>query len=421
MTSSNEPIDTVNLVKKFLYTSSLLEHWIEVFGLEHTLKLLESLKQPYDSLWVQVNSSRIDFDSLREIFEEMEFETDKHPYLEDFLIVNTERKDFVVGEEEVPAVIVDIESTTQIALGKDVNTASIIGNDNFNPGDKVKVIDRAGSVIALGISQVASTEIPKLPQMTVVKTTDSRGFIPPLTELRVYRRGYFNILTPVQALGVKSLYLESRDNILVVSNDKGDVASYIAEKTDHKCPITVITSNELQLKAITRQLKRINTKAIRIVHSSLVSFLSELQEMKYSSIYFETQNSRTAVKPVFSSNLTLRRMQQMSKKQIKEVNLLYRCLHSNASISYVTHSIDYLENEVVYNNILDKAYYESQSFPEEVRFLQNKKILTARKEIPEQFEDISLEFKNTSLFLDPIETNNIGGFIGKFKFKKKDD
>jgi 16S rRNA C967 or C1407 C5-methylase (RsmB/RsmF family) len=420
MNPSDNPIDTDNLIKQFQYKSSLLEHWLDVFGLEYTLNLLKSLKQPYDSIWVQVNSSRIDFDSLREIFEEMEMEVEKHPYLEDFLIVKTEKKDFIIEDEEIPAVIVDIESTTQIALGKDVNTAAITGNDNFNPGDKIKIINHAGSIIALGLAQVASSEIPKLPQMVVVKTSDSWGYLPPLTESRVYRRGFFNILTPVQALGVKSLYLDQRDNILVVSSDKGEVASYIAEETEHKCPITVVGTNELQIKAINRQIKRMKTKAIRAVHSSISSFLNELHEMKYSSVYFETQNSRTAVKPVFSSNLTLRRMNQMSRKQMKETGLLYRCLHSNASVSYVTHSINYLENEVVFNDILGKTYYESQSFPEDIRILQKKKILSTRNRIPEEYKNKLLELKSSTLYLDPIETNNIGGFIGKFKFKKKD-
>ncbi|MHA2308463.1 MAG: PUA domain-containing protein, partial [Candidatus Heimdallarchaeaceae archaeon] len=398
---------------------SLLNHWITSFGLDKTLKIIENLRKPYDTIWVQVNTNRIDIDSLRMIFEDMEYNVKKHHLFEDFLEVEVEKRDFSVEDSEIPSVIVDIESSSNISLGKDVQTASIVKNDKFVSGDKVKVLDHTGSIIALGVAEVNSKEISSLSQMTVVKVSDSLGYAPPLTELSVYRRGSFNILTPVQAVGVKSLYLDRLDNILVASNDRGEVASYIAELTKHKTPITVIAQNELQVKAITRQIERIKTKAIRLLHVPFLTFLRERHEMKYSSVYLGLQNSRTAVKPVFSSNLSAGKLREMVKAQTDIITYLFRGLHENASITFTTHSMDYLENEGIFKKILEKAYYESQSFPEEIRVLQSKKILKAREVPMLDTKGIKLDLKNSSIFLDPIETNNIGGFLAKFKFEQK--
>ncbi|MCG3222110.1 MAG: hypothetical protein H7641_12100 [Candidatus Heimdallarchaeota archaeon] len=423
MSSPKEPDDSEELsrelVKQYDYADSLLNHWITTFGLDKTLKIIENLRKPYDTIWVQVNKSRIDFDSLRMIFEDMECEVQKHHLFEDFLEVKVEKRDFSIEDPEIPSVIVDIESSSNISLGKDVHTAAIVKNDKFVSGDKVKVLDHTGSIIALGVAEVNSKEIQSLSQMTVVNVSDSLGYIPPITELSVYRRGFFNILTPVQAIGVKSLYLDKMDNILVASSDRGEVACYIAELTNHKTPITVIAQNELQVKAITRQIERVKTKAIRLLHVPFLTFLRERHEMKYSSVYLGLQNSRTAIKPVFSSNLSAGKLREMVKAQTDIVTYLFRCLHENASITYTTHSMDYLENEGIFKKILEKAYYESQSFPEEVRILQTKKVLKAREAPILDTKGISMDLKNSSIFLDPIETGNIGGFLAKFKFKLK--
>jgi 16S rRNA C967 or C1407 C5-methylase (RsmB/RsmF family) len=423
MTPPNETDDYIDisreLVKRYDYADSLLNHWIHSFGLDKTLKILEDLRNPFDTIWVQVNTSRIDYDSLFTIFEEMEYNVQKHHLFEDFLEVKVEKRDFNIEDSDIPSVIVDIESSSNISLGKDVQTASVIKQDKFSSGDKVKVIDHTGSIIALGEAQVNSKEIPTLTQMTVVKVTDSPGFVPPLTEMSVYRRGYFNVLTPVQAIGVKSLYLDKLDNVLVISNDRGEVAGYIAELTNHKTPITVLAQNELQVKAITRQIKRLNTKAIRLLHVPFLTFLKEMHEMEYSSVYLGLPNSRTAEKPAFSSNLSAGRLREMVKDQTDIITHLYRCLHENASITYTTHSLDYLENEGMFKKILEKAYYESQSFPEELRILQSKKVLKSRDVPTIDTRSIDLDLKNSTIFLDPIETKNVGGFLAKFKFKKK--
>ena len=408
-----------DIVKRFQYASGLLYHWIESFGLEETLNHLENFRQPFESLWVQVNNTKIDFESLIDIFEAMEFEVSKHPWFNDFLLVKVGKKEI---EEDVllyPVVKVDRESASSIALGKDVNTASITSHNSFLTGDKVRIMDFAGNIIALGKAMVNSKEILALSQRVVVKVTDSLGYVPPLTELKEYRKGYFSILTPTQAIGVKSMYLESKDNILVMSGDRGEVAGYIAELTNNKCPITVVAQNKMQLKAINRQVERLQTKAIRILHSPFHNLLKEKHEVKYTSIYIEPQNSRTAVIPTFASNLSLNRLEKMSNDQIDIITSLYRLLHKEASISYVTHSIDYLENELVFQSILEKAYYEAQSFPQEIKNLQNKSILNSREMSLTGIMKKTKEQESSTIFLNPSIIKNIGGFVAKFKFKSR--
>ncbi len=420
MNHSNNPDELASdIVKRFQYTTSMLYHWIESFGLEETLNLLENIRKPFDSLWVQVNSSRIDFDSLIDIFEEMEFEVKKHPWFEDFIVVNVKKQKIEGDVLELPVVKVDRESASNISLGKDVKTASITSHNSFLQGDKTRIMDFTGNIIALGNALVNSKEISSLTQRAVVRVTDSLGYVPPITELKEYRKGYFSILTPPQTIGVKSLNLGSRDNILVISGDRGEVAGYIAELTKHKNPITVVARNQMQLKAITKQIERIKTKAIRVIHSSFLAFLNEKNDIRYTSVYLEPQNSRTAVIPTFASNLSLRRLQKMSNRQIKTITQLYRSLHTESSISYVTHSLDYLENETVFQSILEKAYYTSQDFPDDLRKLQERKILTSRFSHMSKLLDLADEQELSSIYLDPMKIRNIGGFIAKFKFKQK--
>ena len=423
MTSEDNPKESdmvpTEILKRFHYSPSLLYHWINSFGLTETLKILQKLRNPPNSMWIQVNTDKIDYDSLYDIFEENGFNTQKHTLFDDFIEVIIEKREITEKSSTYPIIRVDIESASNIALGKDVHTSAITKHDNFSAGERVRVVDLAGSTIAIATSEVESKEISNLSQRIIARVTDSFGYVPPLTEMREYRRGYFNILTPAQAVGVKSLYLDSKDNILVMSVDRGEVAGYIAKITNHKCPITVVAKNEMHLKAINRQLERIKSKAIRVVHAPFLQFLKERHEIKYSSIYIELPNSRTALMPVFSSNLSIRKLRQMSKNQANVISNLYRCLHGQASISYITHSVDYLENEEVFKTILEKAYYDSQSFPEEIRKLQNNNKLKTRK--PELNEErlYQKEHENATIFLDPIEIENIGGFVAKFKFRQK--
>ncbi|MHA1199404.1 MAG: hypothetical protein ACTSQF_08770 [Candidatus Heimdallarchaeaceae archaeon] len=407
------------LMRKFSYAGSLLEHWIDVFGIEYMFKLIDNLRKPMKSLWVQVSTNKIDFDSLLEIFEEQGFIAKKHELFDDFIEVEIEKREFNdILEEDIPILKVDHEASTGIALGKDVQTANVTSYDVFSAGDRLCILDGASNLIAKGVADVNSSEIWNLPQQNVVSVKESIAYTPLLTEMRVYRRGFFNILTPIQAIGVKSLPLGMKDNVVVMSTDKGDVASYIAELTKNKVPITVIAQNEMQVKAIRKNLARAKSKAIRVHHTSFGAFLNERHEIKYTAAYVEPQNSRTAVIPIFSSNLGYGLLKELAEKQKRITTNLYKCLHKQASIVYVTHSIDYFENEEVFKNISEKAYYKFVKPTEDIRRLREQNKLTAR-EIPVQYAKIGARLKKSSIYLDPITTNNSGGFVTNFALKEK--
>ncbi len=422
MNSNNESDDSTTmfqeLMKKFSYSGSLLEHWLEEFGLDYMLKLIESLRTPMKTLWVQVNTNKIDFDSLLEIFYEHGFSAKKHELLDDFIEVDVIKRDLDTKRSDLPIVKVDHEASTGIALGKDVQTANVTKYDDFNVGDELCILDGASNLIAKGIADVNSSELSNLTQREVISVKESIAYAPPLTEMRIYRRGYFNILTPIQAIGVKSLPLGRRDSILVMSTDKGDVASYIAELTDNKIPITVLAQNDMQVKAIRKNLERAKSKAIRVHHASFNSFLRERHEIKYTAVFMEPQNSRTAIIPVFSSNLSYGVLRNYAEKQQKIVADLFRCLHKRASVAYITHSIDYLENEAVVKSITQKAYYKTINHAEEISKLKARDSLSAR-EVPEQFKEIKAQLQKATIYLDPITTSNSGGFLANFAFKEK--
>ncbi|TFG09908.1 hypothetical protein EU534_01620 [Candidatus Heimdallarchaeota archaeon] len=424
MNPNDEESDSSNifheLMRKFSYQGSLLEHWMEVFGIDYTMKLIDSLRQPMKSIWVQVNTNKIDFDSLLDIFSEQQFKAKKHEYFDDFIEVEVEKREFNDTLEELPQLRVDHESSTGIALGKDVQTANVTRYDDFNTGDSLCIVDGASNVIAKGVAVVNSSEIPSLTQRNIASVKQSRAYAPPLTEMRIYRRGYFNILTPIQALGVKSLKFDNKDNIIVMSTDKGDVAGYIAEITNHKVPITVLAQNEMQVKAIRKNLDRVKSKAIRIHHTSFKRFLKERHEIKYTKAYVEPQNSRTAVIPIFSSNLGYGLLKRMAEDQKKLVNDLYKCLHKRASVAYVTHSIDYFENEEILQSISERAYYKSIKPSEELRKLKEQKKIGTRP-IQTQYKQIEKQILKSTIFLDPIETKNSGGFLTNFIFAEKEN
>ena len=88
----NDAIST-EILKRFQYSPSLLYHWINSFGLNETMNILEQLRNPPNSLWIQDNTDKIDFDSLYDIFEENEFNVQSHPLFDDFLEVKVEKRE----------------------------------------------------------------------------------------------------------------------------------------------------------------------------------------------------------------------------------------------------------------------------------------------------------------------------------------
>jgi 16S rRNA C967 or C1407 C5-methylase (RsmB/RsmF family) len=410
---------SADLMKKFQYSASLLNRWLEVFGLSQTLELLDGLRSPYNSMWVQVNTRKIDYYSLFDIFEEMGYIVHKHPFFDDFIEVEVQKRELSGYSRDLPIIRVDHESSTNIALGRNVQTANIMNHDEFDSGETVCIADYVNNILAVGKTQVKSSEIAKLTQTDVVKVSSSLAYAPPLTELREYRRGFFSIMSPTQAVGVKSMEFDSKDSILVMSTDKGDVANYISEITNYKIPITVLAANEMQVKALRRNVERTKNKAIRILHRPFLTFVRETHEIKYTSFFIEPQNSRTAVIPVFSSNLGVDRLQQFSEKQQKLIGELYRCSHGQASITYITHSIDYLENEEVFRNSINKAYLDNQEFPETLRNLKKSKTIDSR-DPPENYKEIKKELDKSTVYFDPLTTNNTGGFIAKLSLKQKE-
>ncbi len=401
------------------YKPSLLYHWIETFGKEYTENLLRNLRKPLETLWVQVNTTRVDIDTVRDKLDEMDFKVKKHRYFEDFLEVEVEQRELKDDGIRYPRIIVDREAIPSAALGKDILTADIINYDKFETGDTLRIVYKGEKLLALGKAEISSELIPTAPQRVIAKNTSSLAYAPPLAELEFYRRGFFNILTPVQAIGIKSMYHSIKDNILVMSTDNGEAASYLSELTHHKVPITVIAQNKEHSRVLQRTFARTKSKSVRLLVDTFPQFVRINQEIKFTSVYLELQNSRSSVIPSFRSNLSISLLEKMVKKQIRITSNLFRCLYNQASITYVTHSIDNFENEKIFENLVSKSYYKSQSFPQEIREYQNKGDFSARYIKPVEEDKIALERKTSTIFLDPLKIKNTGGFIAKFKFTPK--
>ena len=80
------------LSTQFHYSKSLIYHWLSSLGIEETITLLQKLHEPYENLWVQVDITRTDVDSVVEILEEMELSVHKHPNFSDILLVPVEKR-----------------------------------------------------------------------------------------------------------------------------------------------------------------------------------------------------------------------------------------------------------------------------------------------------------------------------------------
>ncbi|MHA1465800.1 MAG: PUA domain-containing protein, partial [Candidatus Heimdallarchaeaceae archaeon] len=186
MTTPNDTADNElmpgELISRFLYHPSLLHRWLDQLGINYTIDLLSTLRRPNESIWVQVNKSKIDFDSLLDIFEDMEFSANKHPLFDDFIQVKIGLNEFDETVKELPMIKVDRESTTSIALGKDVNSTNVTEVNEFFEGDTVRIIDFVGNIIAIGIAEIHSTEVKDKTVRIAAKNIKSLGITPQLTE-----------------------------------------------------------------------------------------------------------------------------------------------------------------------------------------------------------------------------------------------
>ncbi|MHA1685693.1 MAG: PUA domain-containing protein [Candidatus Heimdallarchaeaceae archaeon] len=409
------------LATQYAYEESLIAHWLKYFNTKIIQSYLKRLRLPAKSLWIQINTARADVDSILESLEELDFNVQTNPYFEDILEVEIEKHDIYLDEKDYPAIIVDRESASGIVLGKDVNTSAVIAADEFKANDTIKIIDRTGYVLAKAKAQVNSNEIASLRQQVVAKVLQSRAKIPPLTELRYYRAGLFTVLSPTQIFAIQSMYMEEKDNILVVSPDRGEVATTIAQLTNYNTPITVIAQNQQHARALRKQVNRMKAKSIRIIVNGFYEFIKQHHDITYTSAYIELPNSRTAIMPTLNSNLTIKRLRRLVKRQKNILTYTFRCLHPNASITYVNHSLDPLENEINYRDIVTKTYYETQSFPNSIRKLKVSEFSTIRELKTDILNDIKFHLKVGTLFIDPLKVQNSGGFIAKFKYTPQRD
>lgn len=404
------------LAKQYSYNQSLINQWLNFFDLKIIQTYLNKLRQPAKSLWLQANTNKIDVDSLIEFLEEMEFKVQASPFFDDVIEIPIEKKDLELDYEAHPAVIVDREAAAGVFLGKDVKTSEVIGVDKFRVNDTVKIIDRTGQILAIGKAMVNSNEISSLTQQVVAKVSKSKAKIPAVTELRYYRRGLFTVLTPTQIFGIKSMYIEKEDNVLVISPDRGDVATTIAHLSNYSVPITVIAQNQNQARAIRKQIERMKAKSVKLIVIPVTEFIKQHHDITYTSVYVELPNSRTAIMPTLNSNLTAKRVKQLAKRQKEILTYIFRCLHPNASITYVNHSLDPLENELLYRDIVTKSYYESQSFPNIIRKNDLSAFSTQRDLKSDIISDIKFHLKIATMFIDPLKIENTGGFIAKLKY-----
>ncbi len=432
MSSSEKEENHIDIIQqladKHHYKRSLMAHMLEYMPKSELDSLLKDLSKPYNSLWVQVNTSRIDIDSLINIFEDSKIFATKNKFFSDILEVKIEKGEiFDKPPDDLPFLYVDREQAQDVMMGKNVLSSGVLQPKTDDPekffttGQQIAVVDHVGNFLAYAKALVNSNELANLPLQEVAKIEKSVAYIPPITELQHYRRGYFSILTPVEVVAVNSMYLDdltSLENILVFTTGRGEVASYIAEKTKNKFPVTIVARNKMQSTVIQKQIQRVGNEAVRIVTASPKVFINDTHRMKYTLVYLELPNSKTGLKPVTTSNLDQHRLKSFVKYQHSVITDLYKCLHPNALINYVTHSIDWMENEELFEEITNYSYYEEQGFPRRIRELKKKGYFLSRIERNKERMDTRKIIRHTasSLFIDPREMSNIGGYIAKFKF-----
>lgn len=331
-----------------------------------------------------------------------------------------------IKHKGLPQVILRRQAAIEASMGANIVSGDISGIPTLVQGDEAILMDMHYNIVGHGISGMSSEEIRRSPGRIAVRTIEGRYDVPKFHETKHYRNGLYSQTTLPRLLGMNMLkFTKDPALILVICQDDGEVCVELLNRAPPSSKVFFITRNENHRKAITSTFERlqIDEGRIELVGMTLDRYSKSRPREKFTHVYLEMPSTETGKRPNPYFDGEEKLVISNARAQFSALRSIALITGTEASITYVTHSIDPSENQEVIVQAFRQGNFKSVDLGEEL-LSKYPLPMNALPEIPTvtQTGNLALsKFKSEMIYakswlkIDPIENDSDAGFVARLE------
>ncbi|MHA2504591.1 MAG: PUA domain-containing protein, partial [Candidatus Kariarchaeaceae archaeon] len=277
---------------------------------------------------------------------------------QEFEELNTENSDeyvnkFVLDEIKhlgLPQVILRRDASIDASMGASVTSGDISVIPPLASGDKVLLMDKHYNIVAHGVAVMSSEEIKRSPGRVAIRTEESRYDVPKFDTHKIYNSGMMFVSTLPRFLGASLFdFSDDKANILVISQDSGEIAVHLLNQAPPGSKIYLFVKNDNHKEALEATLERllVDPENVEFITRSLDRYAKSRPRVKFSHFYLELPSTESGKRPNPYFDMEEKTIISNARTQFSAIRSVALIGDNNAQVSYVTHSIDPTENEEV--------------------------------------------------------------------------
>jgi len=335
-----------------------------------------------------------------------------------------------VKSKSLPQVILRRQASIDASMGASIKSGDISVIPALTSGDDVLLMDKHYNIVAHGVANLSSEEIKRSPGRTAIRTIESRYDVPIFENDKIYTDGMISVSTLPRLLGVEVLdFDDSPANIMVISQDNGEIAAHLLQKSSEGSKIYLFIKNENHKTKLENTFSRLNIPLdkVEFISRQLDRYAKSRPRVKFTHVYLELPSTESGKRPNPYFDIEEKSIISNARTQFSSIRSIALIGQNNTQIAYVTHSIDPTENE----EVIVQAFRQGTFIPGSINeSLKNKYPhgINALPEIPTvtQAGTIDLEklkhemtYKVCWLGIDPREHDSDAGFVAKLQLNLK--
>ncbi len=335
-----------------------------------------------------------------------------------------------VKHKGLPQVVLQRSAAISTSMGANVNSGDIQTLPDIKQGDEVILMDIHYNIVGYGVSNMSSEEIKRSPGRVAIRTLEGRYDIFKYKENKYYLSGLYSVSTLPRILGKLLLEFQKDTpaNILVISQDNGEIAVELYNKAPKGSRVYIIQNNDNHRKALMSTFNRmqVDPSNFEIIRHSIDRYSKSRPRVKFTHFYIEMPCTNTGLRPNPYFELEEKTIISNSRQQFSAIRATSLIGAPKAQIVYVTHSLDPTENEEVIVQVYRQGNYEFGIIPDELYDIY-KMGIHALPEIPTvthagniNLSKMREEEKYTRSWIgtNPIVHESDAGFVAKLTLKK---
>lgn len=326
-----------------------LDYFSSLLGLDEAAKLLASLKTPPLRYFLRVNTLLARPEDLIRWFENAGFKVGQYSArLPEAIYLEVEEQGLDEDEAKgLREVIVDRFTAESVLMGADVYIPGVKRMDNVKRGERVAVRFEGGDLVAIGVANVNSADLPYMRQGMAVKVLKSRFKVPSMRSIEPYQLGLIYPQSLPAMIAVRALEVRPGQRLVDLTAAPGGKVSHAYQLMKGEGLIIAADRSERKVKQLEENLARMRMLNVKVLRRDSRYLDLELPRESFDAVIVDPPCSALGVRPRLTVELDLSSVKSLAEYQKQFIRVASKLVRKGGRVLYSTCTLTIEEDEEV--------------------------------------------------------------------------